>query len=76
LGLLFQVGVLLPTFGLKSNLKNLLKILKLNQGIGRMAVPLGYSWMKGMDSTNLVSIFVGASIAVASIGVIAKVLSE
>jgi Kef-type K+ transport system membrane component KefB len=43
-----------------------------------MAVPfaLGYSWMKEMGSTNLVRIFVGASITVASIGAIAKVLSE
>lgn len=82
LGLLFQVGVLLLLFGigLKSNLKSLLKIdpQAPTRGLVGMAVPfaLGYSWMKGMGSTNLVRIFVGASITVASIGAIAKVLSE
>ena len=82
LGLLFQVGVLLLLFGigLKSNLKSLLKIdpQASTRGLVGMAVPfaLGYSWMKEMGSTNLVRIFVGASITVASIGAIAKVLSE
>ncbi len=82
LGLLFQVGVLLLLFGigLKSNLKSLLKIdpQAPTRGLVGMAVPfaLGYSWMKEMGSTNLVRIFVAASITVASIGAIAKVLSE
>lgn len=82
LGLLFQVGVLLLLFGigLKSNLKSLLKIAPQapTRGLVGMAVPfaLGYSWMKDMGSTNLVRIFVGASITVASIGAIAKVISE
>jgi len=43
-----------------------------------MAVPfaLGYSWMKGMDSTNLVSIFIRDIHNCSQHQVIAKVLSE
>ncbi len=80
LRLLFPVCVLLVLFGIgiKSNLKSLLKICPkaLTRGLVGMAFALGYSRMKGMGITNLVSISVGESITADSIRVVAEILSE
>jgi len=82
LGLLAQVGVLLLLFeiGLESDLKSLLKVgsQAITVAIVGMAVPfgLGYLVMKGMGNNDLVSLFVGASMTVTSMGFTAKLLSD
>ncbi len=82
LGLLAQVGVLLLLFeiGLESDLNSLLRVgsQALTVALVGMTVPfgLGYLVMKGLGHTDIVSIFVGASMTMTSMGFTAKVLKD
>ena len=80
--LLAQVGVTLLLFeiGLESDLKSLLKVGSQAAAVALvgMLLPLGlgYGVMKFVGATDLVSIFVGASMTATSIGISAKVLTD
>ncbi len=80
--LLAQVGVTLLLFevGLESDLKSLFKVgpQALAVALVGMVLPfgLGYGVIKFAGATNLVSVFVGASMTATSIGISAKVLTD
>ena len=80
--LLAQVGVTLLLFeiGLESDLKSLLKVgpQAASVALVGMILPfgLGYGVMKFVGATDLVSVFVGASMTATSIGISAKVLTD
>lgn len=80
--LLAQVGVTLLLFevGLESSLNSLLKVgpQALAVALVGMLLPfsLGYGVMKFAGATNLVSVFVGATMTATSIGISAKVLTD
>lgn len=80
--LLAQVGVTLLLFevGLDSNLRSLFKVgsQALAVALVGMLLPfgLGYGVIKFAGATNLVSVFVGASMTATSIGISAKVLTD
>jgi len=80
--LLAQVGVTLLLFevGLESDLKSLFKVgpQALAVALVGMLLPfgLGYGVIKFSGATNLVSVFVGASMTATSIGISAKVLAD
>jgi len=82
LELLAEIGIVLLLFeiGLETDLKEMLRVGRdsLMVAVAGVAVPflLGYFAMILMGGSNLVAVFVGATLTATSIGITAKVLSD